>query len=214
MQNILDFLTLYFDEGDNGGNDGGSNGGDNGTDPKGGDNGGTNGNNGGDKGDKNAPKYTDADLDRIIEKKFAKWQKQQKAAVDEAARLANMTAQERAEHERDELQKELDKLKRANSVAEMEKTARNILSTDGVTVPDEIVATLVADDAETTSANVKAFSKAFKAAVQAEVKRQLTHKNPAAGSGSGTLTKADIMKEKDPIKRQKLIAANMALFRN
>ena len=204
----LDYLKLYFDEeGDGAGDNGQQN------DTKGaGEKNGNQPDNGTD--DKNTPKYTDEDIDRIIEKKFAKWKKQQAAAVDEATRLANMSAQERAEAERDKLQKELNELKHANTMAEMEKTARGILTTDGVTVSDRIVATLVDEDAEETSANVKAFIKDFKKAVQDEVKRQLTHKAPAGSQGAGTLTRDDIMKEKDPIKRQKLIRENMSLFRN
>ena len=206
--------VLYFDDAEDAGTetDTGNNGGDNGSND---DNNGASqkGNNNNTDNDKNKPKYTDADLDAILNKKFAKWQKQQKQAVDEATRLANMTAQERAEHERDKLQKELDALKKANTIAEMEKTARNMLHTDGVTVPDEIVSVLVGDDAETTNKSVKAFSKAFKDAVQKEVKRQLTHKSPSVGRGAGTITKADIEKEPDPIKRQKLIRENMSLFR-
>jgi len=208
----LDYLKLYFDESGDGDGDGA---GDNGqqNDNKGA--GDKNGNQpGGGTDDKNKPKYTDEDIDRIIEKKFAKWKKQQAAAVDEATRLANMNAQERAEHERDKLQKELDDLKRANTIAEMEKTARGMFADDGLTVPDAIVSVLVDEDADKTSENVKAFSKAVKKMVQDEVKRQLTHKAPSGSQGAGTLTKADIMKEKDPLKRQKLIRENMSLFRN
>lgn len=212
----LDYINLYFDDpaagGDPAGNDGGNNGaGNNGTgNPAAGNN--NNNNGAGNQDDRNTPKYSDSDLDKIISRKLAKWSRQQAAAVDEATRLANMTAQERAEHERDALQKELDELKRANAVADMERTARGILQADGVTIPDEIVANLVGEDADATSTNVKAFSKAFKAAVQEEVKRQLSHKTPAAGTKTGALTKADIWKEKDPIKRQKLIRENLTLF--
>lgn len=217
QKDLFNYLMLYFDDegnGDDGGNAGGTPGGDGGKDK-----GGTKPAKGGNDGNKNndddrtTPRYSDADLDKIIEKKFAKWKKQQDAAVDEATRLANMTAQERAEHERDKLQKELDELKAANTRAEMEKTARGILKEDGVNVSDTIVALLVGKDADTTSENVKAFAKAYKADLQAEVKKQLSHKTPATGS-AGTLTKADIMKEKDPIKRQKLIRENMSLFKN
>lgn len=158
-------------------------------------------------------KYSDADLDRIIGEKFAKWQKKQQAAVDEAKRLAEMSAQERAEAERDALQKELDALKAANTRAEMERTARSILAADGVNIPDALIATLVRDEAEATSEAVKAFSATYKAAIQAGITAQLAGKTPPAGNGAGTLTKADIMKEKDPLKRQKLIKENMKLFR-
>ena len=163
---------------------------------------------------RNEKKYSDADLDKIIENKFAKWQKQQAKAVDEAKKLANMTAQERVEHERDKLKAELDALKKANAVAEMEKTARGILQNDGVNIPDVIISSLVADDAEATSANVKAFSKAFKAAVQAEVKSQLSHKSPSTGATGKAMTKEEINKITDPVKRQEAIRNNMNLYRH
>ena len=170
-----------------------------------------------DKSDKDSgkddKKYSDADVDKLLEKKFAKWQKQKEAEINEAKKLADMTATERAEHERDKLKAELEELKAANTRAEMEKTARSILQTDGVNIPDVIISHLVAADADTTSANVKAFSKAFKAAVQAEVKNQLSHKSPAAGTPGGGLTKEAIMKEPDAIKRQQLIRDNISLFR-
>lgn len=170
-----------------------------------------------DKSDKDSgkddKKYSDADVDKLLEKKFAKWQKQKEAEINEAKKLADMTATERAEHERDKLKAELDELKAANTRAEMEKTARSILQADGVAVDDKIVSHLVAADADTTSANVKAFAKAFKAAVQAEVKNQLSHKSPAAGTAGGGLTKEAIMKETNAIKRQQLIRDNISLFR-
>ena len=163
---------------------------------------------------RNEKKYSDADLDKIIENKFAKWQKQQAKAVDEAKKLANMTAQERVEHERDKLKAELDALKKANTIAEMEKTARGILQNDGVNIPDSIISYLVADDAEATSANVKAFSKAFKAAVQAEVKSQLSHKSPSTGATGKAMTKEEINKITDPVKRQEAIRNNLNLYRH
>jgi hypothetical protein len=160
-----------------------------------------------------AAKYTDEDLDRIIGQKFKKWQKQQEEAVSEAARLAQMTAQERAEAERDKLQKELNELRAANARADMEKQARQILNADGISIPDELLTTLVRDDAETTSAAVKAFSASYKSAVQAGITATLSHKTPPAGAGAGTITKEDIMKEPDRRKRQDLIKKNMNLFK-
>ena len=57
-------------------------------------------------------RYTDADVDAIISKKFAKWREQHEAKVAEAAKLANMNATQRAEYERDQLQRPLDELRR------------------------------------------------------------------------------------------------------
>lgn len=158
-------------------------------------------------------KYTDADLDKIIGAKFAKWQKEQERKISEAERLAKMSEADRTKAERDALQKELDDLKRANSLAQMHTEARKLLAADEITVSDELVDILVTDDADKTKAAVTAFAKAYKEAVQDGVKAALKGKTPARGGGSGTLTKADILKVEDPLERQKLIAENIKLFK-
>lgn len=192
-----DYLRQIFAE--DGGNDGNDDkGGNPGADDKG--------------GNKDTKKYSDAEVDEIINKKFAKWQKEQERKISEAEKLAGMNAQEKAEHERDTLQKEIDALKRANSIAEMEKTARTMLHDDGVNVPDEVVSSLIADDADNTKAKVEAFSKAFKEAVQTAVKDALKGKAPATGKGGSTLTKADILKIANRAERQKAIAEHIELF--
>lgn len=202
-----DYLRQIFaEDGGNDGNDEGAKGRNPGADDKG-------GNNGKAEPDSNGTKkYSDAEVDEIINKKFAKWQKEQEKKISEAEKLAGMNAQEKAEHERDTLQKELDELKRANSIAEMEKTARTMLHDDGVNVPDEVVSSLIADDADNTKAKVEAFSKAFKEAVQKAVKDALKGKAPATGKGGSTLTKADILKITNRAERQKAIAEHIDLF--
>ena len=203
-----DYLRQIFaeDGGNDGADDKGAKGGNPGADDKGGKNGNA------EPDDKDAKKYSDAEVDEIINKKFAKWQKEQERKISEAEKLAGMNAQEKAEHERDTLQKELDELKRANSIAEMEKTARTMLHDDGVNVPDEVVSSLIADDADNTKAKVEAFSKAFKEAVQTAVKDALKGKAPATGKGGSTLTKADILKITNRAERQKAIAEHIDLF--
>lgn len=164
--------------------------------------------------DKKQPKtYTDEDVDRIINKKFAEWQKKQEKAVSEAAKLAGMNAQEKAEHERDELQKQLDAYKAKDAKAEMAKTVRAYAETENVSIPEDVLATLVVDDADATDANAKAYIKAFKAAVQAGVKEQLTAGRKPSAGGSSELTKDDIAKIADPIARQKAIRENIELYR-
>lgn len=202
-----DYLRQIFaeDGGSDGADDKGAKGGNPGADDKG-------GNNGKAEPDKDIKKYSDADVDEIINKKFAKWQKEQEKKISEAEKLAGMNAQEKAEHERDTLQKELDELKHANSIAEMEKTARTMLHDDGVNVPDEVVSSLIAEDADSTKAKVEAFSEAFKEAVQTAVKDALKGKAPATGKGGSTLTKADILKIANRAERQKAIAEHIELF--
>lgn len=203
-----DYLRQIFaeDGGNDGNDDKGANGGNPGADDKGGND------DGAEPDSKDTKKYSDAEVDEIINKKFAKWQKEQEKKISEAEKLAGMNAQEKAEHERDTLQKELDELKRANSIAEMEKTARTMLHDDGVNVPDEVVSSLIAEDADSTKTKVEAFSKAFKEAVQTAVKDALKGKAPATGKSGSTLTKADILKITNRAERQKAIAEHIDLF--
>lgn len=159
-------------------------------------------------------KYTDADLDKIIGQKFAEWQKKQQKAVDEAAKLAKMDAQQKAEYERDQLQKELDALKKKDSLSEMTKTARKMLFDKGITVNDDVLAMLVNTNAEETKAAVDAFATAFNTAVEAAVKERLKGEPPKKGSGGGVgvMTKEQIMSIKDPELRQKKMLEHRELF--
>lgn len=161
---------------------------------------------------KQQPKYTDADVDEIISKRFAKWEKQQAAKVEEAAKLAEMNAQQKAEYERDKVQKELDEYKRRDTVNAMVAESRRQLSEQGIAVSDDILARLVGETAEETKASVDAFSTAFTAAVEDAVKKQLAGKAPAAGVATKTMTKEEILAIKDPITRQAAIRDNIGLF--
>ena len=92
-------------------------------------------------------KYSDEDVDRIISQKFAEWEKKQqkKARADaEAQRLANMNAEEKAQHEREQLEAQLRDLLAERDAAEMGKVARKMFADKGVTgIGDEIVARLI-----------------------------------------------------------------------
>lgn len=158
-------------------------------------------------------RYTEADVNAIIDKKFAEWQKKQQKVVDEAKKLAEMNAQEKAEYERDQLQQELDSLKKQASISEMTRTARKMLSDEGINVPDELVSALVAENAEDTKMAVNNFAKAFTAAVEAAVKDRLKGEPPKRGSGSTpTMTKEQILAIKDTDLRQQMMLENRHLF--
>lgn len=157
-------------------------------------------------------KYTDADLNSIIDKKFAEWQKKKEKEVNEAKKLAEMNATEKAEYERDKLQKQLDEMMKEKSLTEMTKVARKMLSEDGINITDELLANLVSDSAENTKEAVKSFIELFKSAVNDAVKDALKGKAPKNSTGPDSITKEKIMKVKDRAERQKLIAEHMDLF--
>ena len=207
-------LLQAFDDPDGGDDKGGS-----GADDKGKDKGTDTGKDKSKDGDKgkdqgaDEKKYSDADLDRIINQKFAKWQKDQDKAVSEAEKLAKMDAQQKAEYERDQLQKRVAELEKKENRAEMGKVARGMLNEDGINITDDLVNMIITTDAESTKTNVQQFSKLFKAAVQDAVKEALKGKTPGTGSSSGTVTKEQIMKIKDRTERQRMIQKHRDLFK-
>ena len=159
-------------------------------------------------------KYTDADVDAMLNRKFAEWQKKQQKAVDEAKKLAEMDAQQKAEYERDQLRKELDDYKRRDSLAAMSKTARKMLADQGVTIPDELLGMMVTTEADNTKAAVDSFAKLFNEAVEAAVRDRLKGDPPRKGAGGGipAKTKEQIMAIKDPELRQAEMLKHRELF--
>ena len=124
-----------------------------------------------------------------------------------------MDAQQKAEYERDQLQKRVAELEKKENKAEMGKVARGMLSDDGINLPDDLVNMIITTDAETTKTNVQQFSTLFKGAVQDAVKEALKGKTPGTGSSSGTVTKEQIMKIKDRTERQRMIQKHRDLFK-
>ncbi len=157
--------------------------------------------------------YTDEEVDAIIERRFAKWQRQQEQKVAEAARLAEMNATQKAEYEREQALKKLAEYERRDSVRQMTDESRRQLREAGIDVPDEVVSMLVGEDAEATKAAVDGFAEAFKAAVEAEVKRRLAGGSPRVGGDAGAMTAEDILRIKDPMERQRAIKQNIKKFR-
>lgn len=159
-------------------------------------------------------KYTDEDVNRIIDKKFAIWEKNQQKKVDEAKKLAEMNAQERAEHERDELQKRLDEYEKRDTLAKMTRTARDMLKAEDIDVDDDLIEMLVTSDAEETKKAVTRFAKVFNKAVEEKVKKSIGGPVPKkTGATSTKLTKEDILKVTDRAERQRLIKENIELFK-
>ena len=88
-------------------------------------------------------KYSDEEVDRIISKKFAEWQKKQERKVSEAEKLGNMTAEEKANQRLQELEKRIQKYEKDAAKSEMMKQARAILQDDGINVSDKLIERLV-----------------------------------------------------------------------
>lgn len=166
------------------------------------------------KGASEKAKYTDADVDAMLNRKFAEWQKKQQKAVDEAKKLAEMDATQKAEYERDQLRKELEDYKRRDSLAAMSKQARKMLADQNISIPDDLLGMMVTTEAEDTKAAVDSFAKLFNEAVEAAVKEKLKGEAPRKGAGGGipAKTKEQIMAIRDPELRQAEMLKHRELF--
>lgn len=171
-------------------------------------------NNNSDDKKQNEKKYTDDEVNDIINKKFEKWTKQKEKEMDEAKKLADMTAQEKVEYERNQLKKELEELRNANTISEMSKTARGILKERNIDISDELLSMLVTKEADTTKKNVEGFAEMFDKAVEKAVNEKLKGNPPKKGPGNKTLTKEDILNIKDRTERQRKIAENRKRLSN
>lgn len=162
---------------------------------------------------KNEPekKYTDEDVNRIIDRKFAEWEKKQSKAKSEADKLANMNAEQKEKYENEQLKKQVEELLKKDALSKMSAVARGMLSEKNISVSDELVGMLISDDAETTKSSVESFINAFQDAVSAAVKEAMKGQAPKKNEPSG-MTKEQIMKVKNPLERQKLIKEHMDLF--
>lgn len=157
-------------------------------------------------------KYTDEDMNKLINKKFAEWQEKKEKELTEAKKLAEMNAQERAEHERDEMKRQLETLMKQQSLTEMTKTARAMLTEKEIHVSDDLLSMLVSEDADKTKSTIDSFVELFQGAVKSAVADALKGNTPKTGAPSG-VTKEQIMAVKDRAERQRLIRENMELFK-
>ena len=160
----------------------------------------------------NEKKYTDEDLDALIEKKFSKWKKAEEKRVSEATKLAEMNAQQRAEYERDQYKQEIEQLRAESEKRKMEATALEMLNEQGVNVSQKLVSTLVSENAEATKESVGAFIEAFNEAVENAVNNKIKSAPPKKFGGGGALTKEEIFKIENKSERQRAIAENIHLF--
>lgn len=139
-------------------------------------------------------KYSDADLDRIISKKFAAWQEKKDKEVEEAKKLEKMSAEEKIAHERDSIKAELDELKREKALSEMSKTARKLLSEKNITISDDLLSLMVTTDATETKAAIDSFAKLFTESVENAVKERVRGEVPTAGTASNNTPISEIAK--------------------
>ena len=193
---LKDFLMLqlFADDGDGGDGSGGTGGsGGSGSDGSGGE--GNDDDDSGDDDDDDDPdgekKYSVKEVDELIKRKKAEWEKQRKKDDDEAKKFAKMNAQEKAEYKQQQLEKRIQELEDEKTLSGMRDEARKQLSEKGINISDNLLEFMVSKDAEKTKKAVDSFVELFNAAVNEAVKgkaRQTTPKEGGGFSGGGNQT--------------------------
>lgn len=190
---LKDFLMLqlFADGGDGGdGGTGGSGGsGSAGADGSGGDGGGDDDDPDDDDDDDDLDgekKYSVKEVDELIKRKKAEWEKQRKKDDDEAKKFAKMNAQEKAEYKQQQLEKRIQELEDEKTLSGMRDEARKQLSEKGINISDNLLEFMVSKDAEKTKKAVDSFAELFNSAVNEAVKakaRQTTPRESGRFSG-------------------------------
>ncbi len=78
------------------------------------------------------------------------WEKEQQEKQAEAEKLAKMNAQEKAEHEKRQLEAKIAELERSQALVSMSKEASKMLSEASLPHDDDLLGLIVSDDAEAT----------------------------------------------------------------
>lgn len=160
------------------------------------------------------PTFTQAQVDEMMKQRLAREKEKSDKAVEEAKKLAKMNADQKRDYELEKLKTENESLKAVQAHDEMKTEASKQFKVAGIgNVPDSVLEISARDTAENTSDAIKALTDWFNGAKEAAITELLKGKTPkVTGLTNTTMTKDEIMKINDPVKRQQLIRENSSLF--
>lgn len=127
--------------------------------------------------------------------------------------IKNLSDEDKAKKAEDEKDKEIASLRAQITRRDNIKQTDEVFKDAGLTVGDDVLNMVVVDDEKQTYANVQALIK-YTNQIQSGVKKELLKGSTPRNNGKPTMTKVEISKIKDPIKRQKVIAENLDLYKH
>ena len=159
--------------------------------------------------------FTQQEVDEIVKSRIEREIKKLTAKAQEPKKLTEINEIETLKSELQETQKALQELTTQHIKTELRAKASEILNSNGIKPNDKMLDILVADNAETTHENIKAFTDLLKTQAVDIVKVQMKGATPVSTTANvtKTVTKAEIMAIKDVNERQKMIAENLHLFK-
>ena len=131
--------------------------------------------------------FTQAELDKILNKKFAQWQKKTEEAKIEAERKAKLTEAEKLAEER----KEFESMKRQFEYEQRVNSTSKVLASNNL--PIEFADFLIAETDEATTQRVDLFKNAFNEALEKALTERLRGNTPKTSTVKNrTFTANDI----------------------
>lgn len=127
--------------------------------------------------------------------------------------IKNLSDEDKAKKVEDEKDKEIASLRAQITRRDNIKQTDEVFKDAGLTVGDDVLNMVVVDDDKQTYANVQALIK-YTNQIQSGVKKELLKGSTPRNNGKPTMTKVEISKIKDPIKRKKAIAENLDLYKH
>ena len=127
--------------------------------------------------------------------------------------IKNLSDEDKAKKTEDEKDKEIASLRAQITRRDNIKQTDEVFKDAGLTVGDDVLNMVVVDDDKQTYANVQALIK-YTNQIQSGVKKELLKGSTPRNNGKPTMTKVEISKIKDPIKRKKAIAENLDLYKH
>ena len=135
-------------------------------------------------------KYTDKDVDAIVNKRFAKWKTEQEQAVksakEEAEKFAKMNAEQKQNYEIEKLQKENEKLKQEAAKVELSRSATGILAEKGIEATQDVLDFVVGNDADDTNAKIDKLVKIVESQLKKAEIARATGTTPKTMTNSGS----------------------------
>ena len=125
--------------------------------------------------------------------------------------IKDMSDEDKAKKAEDDKDKTIASLRAQITRRDNIKQTDEVFKEAGLNVSDDVLNMVVVDDDKQTYANVQALIK-FVNTIQDGVKKEYLKGSTPRTNGNPTMTKDEIYKIKDPVKRRQAIADNLKLF--
>ena len=132
--------------------------------------------------------FTQEELDKILNKKFAQWQKKTEEAKAEAERKAKLTEAEKLAEER----KEFERMKMQFEYEQRVNSTSKVLASNNL--PIQFADFLIAENDEATTQRVDLFKNAFNEALEKALTERLRGKTPKASAVKAQIFTAEDVK--------------------